>query len=91
MRIISISYMVDDATATKRVQVQVTSETKLSQIRRMYRGMNPDPLSEADALFDAKAAAMPGNDVGTITAISDDGTEATVQLEDGRTVTARII
>lgn len=91
MRIISISYAVDDATATKRVQIQVTSETKLSQIRRMYRGMNPDPLSEADALFDAKAAAMPGNDVGSITAISDDGTEATILLEDGRTVTARIV
>jgi len=89
MRIISISYTIDDATATKRVQVQVTSETKLSQIRRMYRGMNPDPLSEADALFDAKAAAMPGNDVGTITAI--DGNEATILLEDGRTVTARIV
>jgi len=90
MRIISITYMIDDATATKKVQIQVTSETKLSQIRRMYRGMNPDPLSEADALFDAKAAAMPGNEVGTVTEINDDGT-ATVLLEDGRTVTARII
>lgn len=91
MRIISIAYTIDDATATKKVQIQVTSETKLSQIRRMYRGMNPDPLSEAEALFDVKAASMPGNDVGTITAINDDGTEATVLLEDGRTVTARII
>lgn len=91
MRIISIAYTIDDATATKKVQIQVTSETKLSQIRRMYRGMNPDPLSEADALFDAKAAAMPGNDVGTVTEINEEAGTATVLLEDGRTVTARIV
>lgn len=69
----------------------MASETNLSQIRRLYRGMNPDPLSEADSLFDVKAVSMPGNDVGTITAISKDGTEATILLEDGRTVTAMIV
>jgi len=91
MRIISISYTIDDATAMKKVTIQATSETKLLQIKRMYRCSNPDPLSEAEALFDAKAAAMPGNDVGVVTAIDETSGTATVLLEDGRTVTARII
>jgi hypothetical protein len=44
---------------------------------------------ETETIFDGKMALVPQNEVGTVTAI--DGNTATITLEDGRTVTARII
>jgi hypothetical protein len=54
----------------------------------MYRSSTPDPVGEVENIFDAKVGQIPGNQLGTVTAI--DGYEATVLLADGRTVTARV-
>ncbi len=89
MRITWIEY--DVGAAKKIVEIEFTSDQKLSSIKRMYRCMTPDDVSETEAIFDSKMSNVAGNDVGVVTAINDDGTEATITLEDGRVVTARIV
>jgi hypothetical protein len=91
MRIISIKHEISEGAADKKVTIQVTNSTKLSMISRMYRSLNSDATSEAEAIFDAKASQIASNEVGTITDIADDGLTATITLEDGRVVTARVI
>lgn len=91
MRITDVDYNISatEEGIEKSVKVQFTSDAKFSNMRRMYRCMTPDPVSETESIFDAKMSQVPGNEVGIITEI--DGYTATVTLEDGRTVTARIV
>jgi len=90
MRIIDIEYEIaaTNEGITKSAKVQFTTDAKFSNVRRMYRSSTPDPVGEVENIFDAKVGQIPGNQLGTVTAI--DGYEATVLLADGRTVTARV-
>jgi hypothetical protein len=87
MRITRIRF--DVGAAKKIIEIEFTPDAKLSSIRRMYRCMTPDDVSETEAVFDAKMGNIAGNEIGTIIAI--DGNTATVEYEDGRTATVRIV
>ena len=88
MRITSIRYTIGKG-AEKTVVIEFTTDQAYSNITRMYRSNSPDSVIETETIFDGKMALVPQNEVGTVTAI--DGNTATITLEDGRTVTARII
>jgi len=88
MRITSVRYTIGKA-GDKTVQIEFTTDQAFSNINRMYRSNSPDTVTETEAIFDGKMAQVPQNEVGTVTAI--DGNTATITLEDGRVVTARII
>lgn len=92
MRITDIEY---EITATeegisKAAKIQFTTDAKFSNVRRMYRSSIADPVGEVESIFDAKVGQMAGNEVGTVQSLNGDGT-ATVLLEDGREIIARII
>jgi len=90
MRITSIRKTVSRA-LDKTVVIEFTTDQAFSNLRRMYRSNSPDQAVETEAIFDAKMAAVPANEVGTVTAIDPVTSTATITLEDGRIVTARII
>ncbi len=56
----------------------------------MYRSSTADPVGEIESIFDAKAGQMAENEVGIIKELNYDGT-ATVVLDDGREIIARIV
>lgn len=87
MRITNIQYRIKPA--DKTVNIQFTSDAKFSNMRRMYRSMLPDPVSEMQAVFNDSLSNVPGNDVGVVTTLNGDGT-ALITLEDGRQVTSRV-
>jgi hypothetical protein len=88
MRITSIRYTIGKG-AEKTVVIEFTTDQAYSNITRMYRSNSPDSVIETETIFDGKMAQVPQNEVGTVTAI--DGNTATITLEDGRVVTARIL
>lgn len=88
MRVISVDHDIESV-ANKTTTIQITPTAKFSQVRKMYRSMNPDPTSEMEAMFNAKAASMVRNEMGVVIAVDESIGEATVKLDDGRTVTAR--
>lgn len=92
MRITDIEYEITatEEGITKAAKIQFTTAEKFSNIRRMYRSSAPDPVGEVESIFDAKAASMPYNEIGTVIALNGDGT-AEVQLDDGRIITANIL
>lgn len=92
MRITDIEYEIaaTNEGITKAAKVQFTSDAKFSNVRRMYRSSAPDPVGEIESIFDAKVGQMAGNEMGTVTEINAEEGTATVELEDGRIVTARI-
>ena len=87
-RITAIQYTSTGA-GKKVVRVEFTSDQSFSNINRMYRSNSPDFVLETESIFDGKMSQVAMNEVGTVTSI--DGNTAEVLLEDGRTVTARII
>jgi len=92
MRITDIDYTVASQGdgIEKSVKIQFTLDSKFSNVRRMYRSSIPDPVGEIESVFDAKMSQIPGNEIGTVQSLNGDGT-ATVLLEDGREIIARII
>ena len=88
MRVTSIRYTIGKG-AEKTVVIEFTTDQAYSNITRMYRSNSPDYAIETETIFDGKMAQVPQNEVGTVTAI--DGNTATITLEDGRVVTARVI
>jgi len=88
MRITNIQYKIGPE-VEKSVTIQFTSDAKFSNMRRMYRSMLPDPVSEMQSVFNDSMSNVPGNDVGTVTTLNGDGT-ALITLEDGRQVTSRV-
>jgi hypothetical protein len=87
-RITSIQYSTTGA-GKRVVRIEFTTDQGFSNITRMYRSNSPDFVTETESIFDGKMAQVAVNEVGTVTSI--DGNTAEVLLEDGRTVTARII
>jgi hypothetical protein len=91
MRITSITYSLRKGSEgiSRTVTIEFTTNQAFSNLDRMYRSNSPDFATETESIFDGKMMQVPKNEVGTVTAI--DGNTATVLLEDGRTVTARIV
>lgn len=91
MRITAIEYTISarEDGVSKSAKIQFTTDSKFSNVRRMYRSSIADPVGEVESIFDAKAGQIPVNEVGTVIEIKN-GT-ATVQLEDGRIETVRVL
>jgi hypothetical protein len=77
MRIVSIRYVVRPTHTN--VEITVTPDSRLSDLRRLQRSQSADTVSEMQAVAQSIADAIPACEIGTITAI--DGSEAIVELE----------
>jgi hypothetical protein len=87
MRIVSIRYVVKPTHTN--VEITITPDSRLSDLRRLQRSQAADGISEMQTIAQSQIDQVARGEAGTVVGI--DGSEATVEMERGTDMTGRIV
>ncbi len=87
MRIVSIRYVVRPTHTN--VEITITPDSRLSDLRRLQRSQAADGISEMQTIAQSQIDQVARGEAGTVVGI--DGSEATVEMERGTNMTGRIV